>query len=533
MAFQKVLLNGEAIPAGEQKRLLPSLDVGRSAVAGILRNPLAATMFATLLLLASAARAATIHVPDDWDTIERAIEKASSGDMILIASGTYLEHDIALKSEVTVSSETGVASSVVVSASSEGRVFTASGVTAVVLQAMTISNGRSPEGGGLLCEDSDIELREIVFRDNLARPGDGGGLCSIGSHVSLSNCVFESNEVGYYGATQTTLYYYGDGGGVACLDGSSLEANGVHFIDNYAWAHGAGLHVSGYDTDAVLVDCVFEGNIAPKYELDPSGSGGHGGGASIEDGATVTIADSEFTQNTAYWGGGGIYASHGADVTLEGVTVTECETEYSGGGLLAWVSASLNARDVHFAGNEARVGGAVGLCSPGGVLELSECTFLSNRAEEAGGAVLAAYAANIAVTARISDCTFAGNAAPEGSDVYFGFQTGSLLANCILAFGEQGGAVICDPTTPAEIVHCYAFGNAVGDSLCGNYPGNEFANPLFCDWSLGDLTLCADSPCLPATNPWEESVGAHGKGCGPCNSVISQTSWGVIKAMYR
>lgn len=44
-----------------------------------------------LLACAAAARADTLRVPKDFDTIQQAVDAASSGDTILIASGTYVE----------------------------------------------------------------------------------------------------------------------------------------------------------------------------------------------------------------------------------------------------------------------------------------------------------------------------------------------------------------------------------------------------------------------------------------------------------
>ena len=49
----------------------------------------------------------------------------------------------------------------------------------------------------------------------------------------------------------------------------------------------------------------------------------------------------------------------------------------------------------------------------------------------------------------------------------------------------------------------------------------------------GDLTLCGNSPCLPANNPWGVLIGAHDWSCGICASPVERVSWGQIKALYR
>ena len=77
------------------------------------------------------------------------------------------------------------------------------------------------------------------------------------------------------------------------------------------------------------------------------------------------------------------------------------------------------------------------------------------------------------------------------------------------------------------------FGNAPGDSLCGQHDHNAFLDPLFCNVTTGDLTLASNSPCMPgqAGNPSDELVGALGSGC--TRSPVRMTSWGRIKCLYR
>jgi pectin methylesterase-like acyl-CoA thioesterase len=77
----------------------------------------------SLVLLVVPAQPATIHVPGDHSTIQAGIDAASAGDTVLVACGTYYEHDITMKSGVCLTGETGQAACVTVDAKQQGRVF--------------------------------------------------------------------------------------------------------------------------------------------------------------------------------------------------------------------------------------------------------------------------------------------------------------------------------------------------------------------------------------------------------------------------
>jgi hypothetical protein len=68
--------------------------------------------------------------------------------------------------------------------------------------------------------------------------------------------------------------------------------------------------------------------------------------------------------------------------------------------------------------------------------------------------------------------------------------------------------------------------NAGGDSLPGDSGDNLFTDPLLCDVYHDDFTLCENSPCVADNNAWGEPVGAHGIGCGNCDSPVEAMSWG-------
>ncbi|UCE99799.1 MAG: hypothetical protein JSV82_01670, partial [Planctomycetota bacterium] len=66
-----------------------------------MKNLMLILMMAVLLCLCGSAGAATLNVPGDSNTIQAAIDAASYGDTVAVATGTY-EENIILKSGVEV-----------------------------------------------------------------------------------------------------------------------------------------------------------------------------------------------------------------------------------------------------------------------------------------------------------------------------------------------------------------------------------------------------------------------------------------------
>jgi len=66
-----------------------------------------AVIVAVLIVAAVSATAATLYVPDDYTTIQSAIDAAGGGTTILVRPGTYLENLDFKGKAITVRSELG------------------------------------------------------------------------------------------------------------------------------------------------------------------------------------------------------------------------------------------------------------------------------------------------------------------------------------------------------------------------------------------------------------------------------------------
>lgn len=102
----------------------------------------------TLLLAPALGLAATIYVPDDFGTIQGAIDHASSNATIIVRPGTYVENIDFLGKAVAVRSERGPGFTSIDGNQLESAVTFSSGEGAgSILEGFTITNGKGRESG--------------------------------------------------------------------------------------------------------------------------------------------------------------------------------------------------------------------------------------------------------------------------------------------------------------------------------------------------------------------------------------------------
>ncbi len=233
-----------------------------------------------IIVLALPSHAATIHVPGQQPTIQAGIEAASEGDTVVVASGTYYEHDIVLKSGVRLRSETGEADCVTIDA--QGRymacIIQCVGVDASTsITGFTITGAWHANGGGMKClRGASPTLTNIVFAQNISDYG-GALYCSNASPV-LRNVTFRGN------------WAYLAGGGMYCESSSPALAD-CTFTNNTADVDGGGLCARVGSLPA-LSGCTFTGNTA----------GNSGGGMCCHDNSCPTVIDCTFSGNSAETG---------------------------------------------------------------------------------------------------------------------------------------------------------------------------------------------------------------------------------------
>ena len=425
-------------------------------------------MLSLLLGLFSVAGAATITVGSggDYTTISDAIAAASSGDDIVVSSGTYVESISFQGKDLTIRSESGALMTTIAPSGSTPAVTIDDGEDDAVLEGFTIA----PTGGarGLLIEGTSPTIRDSVIDGaGTLGTGQGGGVYVFAGAPDFIDVNFQDNR----SAMGADLYI--TSGSAVSLTSCTLEGG----QSNY----GGSLYVLNSSVTLTLVD------------VEESTSE-YAGGFAFLDGATFVASDLNVDSARSIGGpGGAIYATGRSALTWAGGEIKDCvldDPSYSGGGLYLTDSCALVASDLELDGNEGRIGGGMYL-EDGSTGTLTTVTFTDNIASREGGALAVTATGEVTCT----DCEFDGNTADRGgavdvgSDATFVDSGGQYTSN--EATDQDGGAIRL--TTDAEIVITDASfaGNEAAQAGGAIYlyePGDEIeiTNTSFSVNSAGD-----------------------------------------------
>ncbi|MBT5807936.1 hypothetical protein HOI18_01540 [Candidatus Uhrbacteria bacterium] len=284
---------------------------------------------------------------------------------------------------------------VAIDASYLDRAFEVHPGASLILQDMTIQNGRTEFGAGVL-NNGDLVLDSVVVARNMAMwsagvPGVGGGVANTGN-LSVSNSMFEYNSA------------YGDGGAI-------FNNGGVVDI------------------------------VASQFEFNNASDDG---GAIRGDFGSITITQTDFTSNNATGSGGAVYNEDATlDVAYSGFRMNSA----GGGGGLRVGRGGVDVRDSFFQDNVSRLGSgaAITLMSSSSVGNFERVYFDRNISVAKGGAIFSAAELNI------DNSVFAHNESLNGGAIYQDIFNQMQVFNSEfrdnVAAGPIGGGAISSAST--------------------------------------------------------------------------------------
>ncbi len=469
-----------------------------------------------------------IYVPDDYPTIQEAIEAAQDGDRVVVRPGTYVENIDFLGKAITVLGEEGRDDTTIDGSLPDDPdhgstvIFITGEGPDSVLEGFTIENGsgsfhgdppQGTNGGGIYCYRASPKILCNRIRYNIT-PDGGGGLYCFEGKPHLEENIIERNTA-YGGAgicyelssgriidnTINNNEALDDGGGIICSKSYPLiRDNVISYNNSWNWAAGIGC----WHAAPVIIDNDIIGNwggsgagiycddshptIAGNRIMDnrygPGGTDGWGGGIMCWWSSKPLISRNLIQNNSARYGGG-IYCSKSSIISVRDNLIIGNSAEKGGGlqyngGPLSEVTLYSNL----FAENHADTEGGGARLS--GVFQAAFNTFYKNDADLEGGAL---YLLNATLT--MKNTILYGNTAPVGSEMYLTSLKRSHLAISYSDVDEgQAG------------IHVES-----GSSLDWG-PGMIDTDPLFLDPDNHDFHLQqdpaqpgVDNPCVDAGDP--------------------------------
>ena len=304
-----------------------------------------------------------IYVPDNYSTIQAAIDASYDGDVIILAPDTYTgagnrDLDFGGKA-ITIRSENPddpcvVAGTIIDCGGTRtephrGIYFHSGETDASIVEGISITDGYGDvqnsyyAGSAIFCDGSSPTIRKCVFYGNtndLVNEGtDGVIACYSSSNPLIANCIIRNNSSYYSGAISVW---------------SSMPTIQNCFIYNNNAEYGGAIYFYE-DANAQITNCTIVNNSA-----------------STEGGGLIVNESSPLIENTILYGNNVVYWSCSWESTLIGYdqpVFRYCNIKGSGGSGSGWLSClgtdgsgnididpcfvNANANDFHLTSNSS------------------------------------------------------------------------------------------------------------------------------------------------------------------------------------
>jgi len=468
----------------------------------------------TSLYFGNTASYGQIQVPEDYGSIQEAINNADPNEVITVHNGIYTENliidkPLTIRSDFFLTNNTLDIENTIIDANLNGSAIQMSDIEGVVhLIGFTLINGTGTlyevhpgvfieNGGGLFVNNvASLYLDNMIIKDHhlVSTNNAGGGMYAEASQVNVYNTevlnnsteaesvlgegagfkfvdcianvqfsVFEGNHSNGY-----------DNGGAVYATGGTLSIGNSNFNQNFGTSGGG---VCVIDADAFINDCNFTNN-----ESDHSGSAIRANEFSDQE-HTITVNNCNFNGNKTLVNRTGGTLSF----TNTNANVSYCDlvdNENAGGGALVNLNANVVmdyciisnniTKYVAPSGYEHPHRGA-GVLVSNGILLLKNSEVTNNECagsspDDGGGGFNITYQSDVT----IEDCRIAGNSADEGGAIYARESEVKLVRTLIdQNFGVLGGAIHGNNTNYTFIHSDVVRNITIGDQGAAIYTSNS------------------------------------------------------------
>ena len=451
--------------------------------------------------------AATINIQNDT-TIQAAINNASDGDTINLASGNYYEHDVTVNKSITIKGPTisiNATPTAVVDSQGQGRVFYIPSGYNVTLEYLLIQNGNATtnevnlNGGGIL-NNGILNLQNSDVKDNIANDG-GGGIANWGTITVSDSNIYNNTAI-------TT-----NGGGISNWGTMTLNDTNIDYNSILTGSNGG--YGGGIDNENILN--IFNSNIYNNTALVS------GGGLNNNQFDTVNVYNSNIYNNTASIGGGGLYNMQYGYMNIYNSNIYDNSAtsgSSSGGGLYNY-EGTLSIFNTNINYNTAIYGG--GIYNNYGSMIIDNSNIYSNNAILYGGGISNELYGS--VTSTITNSNIWNNTAIFGGgiDNYYGnmiINNSNLYNN---AANISGGAIYNENSGILTLLDSNIYNNtATSGSAVYNY-GSSTIN--FNRITGIGVLINSRSGSTNAMNNW---WGSNSSPSAKVSGSVNVSSWLVL-----
>lgn len=475
----------------------------------------------------------TYQVPEQYPTIQAAVNASRPGVCVSVAPGDYRENviigsgisGITLGTRTLDLGETTIMGGDDFTPSLPAVLFDGSGADVVMTgfqillgnSGVVIRNGAAPaivrnyinnnfssgNGGGVLVEAGCSPLLQGNRIDLNTAAGHGGGLAVLAGTPVLDDNNFNLNQAGQNGGG---MYIDGQGG---------IDLGDLRLYGNFAEEAGGGAWIrTAADVSAT------------RFDLVENAAGGSGGGLfALSDSQSVSLDSLSVRGNTALGQGGGLYAQAGlGSVSLIHSSVTQNVAQFEGGGLHCGSGTDLLARENLFNANRSDSSNAGGVyVSAGAVVDFAVNVLKDNAAfscgSRGGGMLISDFS-----TGRVDSNLVVGNDGWIGGALAFGRKCRITARRNVVAHNAVSGSL------------CRLSERAQGsETLSDDSDTSSVAPAIFVDDSGVNLINNTIHGNVQVGGP-PHGGGIHGRRTGTfapdwINNILSSNSgWGVHAA---